>query len=218
MRVWHPLPGEERVLYSPVGLRLVDDLTGGPPVSPVEAFLELQDGPEWRPVERQARITASSILGYPGLGRGIDAGGPPRRYRVRLEARFYRAGYRAADDGIEFDVAPYDDATPPVPVVSTAVTTALLPAAAYPFAPHLPVLRGVVVDAAAQPVADVLVQEGMRERVLSDERGAFSLPLRWVAAGVSTTIDATDQRTGRTGSINVTLPGALAASQTITVS
>lgn len=218
MSPWRRLEGEELLLYSPIGVRLVDDLTGQVPFGPVRALLDLQDGAAWRPTAVRPVITASSIVSYPGLGRSADASLPPQRYRVRLEADFYRPGYRAADDGIEFDAPRYNDANPPVPLTAAAVAAALLPSSTYPFPSHIPVLHGVVEDAGGEPVADALVQEGLRERVLTDERGAFSLPLRWVVAGVATIIDAVDQRTGRSGSIAVTLPADLAASQTITVS
>jgi len=213
---WRPLPGEELLLYSPVGLRLVDDLTGQAPFGPLRVFLDLQDGPDWRPTPLRPVITASSVITYPGLGRSADASLPAQRYRVRLEADFYRPGYRSAGDGIEFDAPRYNDSNPPVPLTTAAIAAALLPSSTYPFPSHIPVLHGVVEDGGGQPVADALVQEGLRERVLTDERGAFSLPLRWVAPGVATLIDAVD-RTGRTGSISVTLPADLAMSQTITV-
>lgn len=218
MRTWRPLPGEERLLYSPIGLRLVDDLTGERPLGAVRAILDVQDGAEWRETPVRPVLTASDVLIYPGLGRSVDTSVPALHYRVRLESRVYRPSYRATDDGVEFDAPPFDDTHPPVPVTRTPVDAVLLPATAYPFEPHLAVLRGVVEDGGGVPVADALVQEGLRERVLTDERGTFSLPLRWVAPGVATTINAIDHRGGRSGSINVTLPGALAQSQTITVS
>jgi hypothetical protein len=218
MRTWRPLPGEDLRLFSPVGLRLVDDLTGQGPVGPVRARLDFQDGAAWRETDVEPVITASGVLAYPGLGRAADTTGAPVHYRVRLESPVYRPSYRATDDGIEFDAPPFNDANPPAPVTGSPVDAVLLPAAAYPFAPFLGVLRGVVEDLGGDPVPDVLVQEGLRERVLTDERGAFSLPLRWVPAGVATVINAVDHRGGRSGSINVTLPGSLAQSQTITVS
>jgi hypothetical protein len=218
MTSWRAVPEENRLLYSPVGLLLVDDLTGRTPVGRVEAWLELQDGAEWRSVDRAPVMTASSVLLYPGLGRTTDATQPPQRYRVRLESPFYRPLYSAIADGIEFDVPPYDDANPPTTLTDRPTHTVLLPALNYPFAPYIPVLRGIVRDAGGDPVADVLVQEAIRERTLTDARGAFSLSLRWVPPGTPTTITADDQRTGRAGSITVTLPADLNQSQTITVS
>ncbi len=214
---WRFLPGEELELYSPIGLRLVDDLTGGAPIGRVKAHLDVQDGAEWRALDSEAVITASSIVTYPGLGRSVDLAPPPQHYRVRLEARCYRPSYRLTGDGIAFDAPLYDDANPPAPLTAVPAEAALLPSAAYPFAPYVPVLHGLVVDPGGDPVADVLVQEGLRERVLTDERGVFSLPLRWVAEGVPTAISADDQRNARAGAINVTLPAALDQSQTITV-
>ena len=215
---WRAVPQDNRLLYSPVGLLLVDDLTGRPPVGRVEATLELQDGAEWRIVDRAPTVTASGVLLYPGLGRSTDVTQPPHHYRVSLEPALYRPLYRANADGIEFDVPPYDDANPPATLTDRPTPAVLLPAAHYPFAPFIAVLRGLVQDAGGNPVPDVLVQEALRERTLTDARGAFSLALRWVDPGTPTLITADDQRNSRAGSITVTLPGDLNQSQAITVS
>lgn len=218
MITWRPIPVDNRLLFSPVGLLLVDDLTGTAPVGRIDVTLELQDGAEWRVIERKPVITASGVLLYPGLGRTTDVTQPPFHYRLQLAPQLYRPLYRASVDGIEFDVPPYDDTNPPATVTDRPTPTALLPAPHYPFAPFIPVLRGLVEDAGGNPVADVLVQEALNERTLTDARGAFSLSLRWVPAGFPTLITATDQRNGRSGTITVTLPADLNKSQTITVS
>jgi hypothetical protein len=215
---WRRLAGEDLVLYSPLGLRLIDDLTGRAPIGRVGAVLEIDDGAGWRRVPRRPVITASHVLSFPGLGRSAGTGVPASHYRVRLLPDLYRPEYRVTDDGIEFDAPPYSDVEPPVPLTAGAAEAVLLPAAHYPYPSHVPVLRGRVVDPAGEPVADALVPEGLRERVLTDERGAFSLPLRWVAGGVATPIQADDQRNARNGAILVTLPADLQQSQTITVS
>ncbi len=217
MITWYELPSDLRLHYSPVGLLLVDDLTGDRPVGTIEASLELQDGADWRTVERDPVITASGVLIYPDLGRSTDLTQPPQRYRVRLASPFYRPLYRAISDGIEFDAHPFDDENPPAVLTSRPTPAMLLPADKYPFAMHLSVLRGRVRDVGGNAVPDVLVQEGLRERTLSDERGSFSLSLRWVPPGAPTHITADDQRNGRSGSITITLPAALEQSQAITV-
>jgi hypothetical protein len=79
------------------------------------------------------------------------------------------------------------------------------------------VLRGAVIAAAQEPVADAEVMFSNVERVLADERGEFALPLRFTALNVSVVIDALHQRTGRHGSISVSLPAALRTSQTIAI-
>jgi hypothetical protein len=214
---WREVPMDARLLYSPVGLLLIDDLTGRPPIGAIDATLELQDGAEWREVPRDPVITASGVLIYPGLGRSVDLTQPPQHYRVRLESAVYRPLYRVTADGIEFDAPPFDDANPPAVATDRPTHTILLPGANYAFAPYLAVLRGRVEDAGGNPVPDVLVQEGLRERTLTDQRGAFSLTLRWVPPGTPTLITADDQRNGRAGSSTITLPAALEQSQTITV-
>jgi hypothetical protein len=218
MITWRPMLPENFFLFSPIGLLLVDDWTGRAPLGRVDAILDVQDGPAWRTIERDPVITASGVLTYPGLGRTTDVTQPAQHYRIRLDAPMYRPLYRATTDGIEFDVPPFDDANPPASVTTRPTHTVLLPAPHYPFAPYVAVLRGIVEDPGGAPVADVLVQESLRERALTDERGAFSLSLRWVSPGAATTITANDQRNGRTGSITITLPADLNLSQTITVS
>lgn len=215
---WRPLVAERMFLYSPVGFRLIDDLSGQPPFGALEIALDVQDGTGWRPVDRDAVTTASGVVIFPGLGLTTDVTQPAQPYRLRLQSAYYRPLFRATSDGLPFSVLPWDHTHPPTTLTTRTTPLALLPAAAYPFATHLSVLRGLVEDVNGDPVADVLVQEGMRERTLTDERGAFSLSLRWVVPGVATTITALDQRNPRSGSISITLPGALINSQTITVS
>jgi hypothetical protein len=215
---WRPLPGENWFLYSPVGLLLVDDHNGQAPFGAIESRLEIQDGTTWRMSEREAVTGDSGVICFPGLGRSVDLTQPPQHCRVRVEVAFYRPLYRATTDGIEFDVPPYDDSNPPAVITQRPTATALLPSENYPYPTHVAVLRGVVRDLGGNPVMDVLVQEALRERTLTDERGAFSLALRWVPHGVPTVISAMDQRSGRAGLITITLPGALDQSQTITVS
>ena len=77
---WTPIPGERRVLYSPVGLRLVDDLTGTAPASAVRAELDEQDANGiWHltrhprgPVARRRAAVSRSGTQQPGC----DAAGP----------------------------------------------------------------------------------------------------------------------------------------------
>jgi hypothetical protein len=90
---------------------------------------------------------------------------------------FY-APFPAPETGREFLVPLYDDATPPPKPPALPLTILLLPSAAYPFQPETPVLRGRLQDARGRPVAGALVVETTRERVLSDQRGVFALPLR----------------------------------------
>lgn len=213
------LAGESAMLYSPIGLRLVDEFTGDGPVGRVRAFLDRRDAAGvWRATDIAPVKTPGGVLVYSGLERRREvAGQPARRYRVRLEADFYRAFYRSQFDGVEFDAFPYNDTAPPATIAAMPQDELLVPSSAYPFPTHVRVLRGAVVDAAASPVADVIVSHGGLERVLTDERGEFALPLRWASEGVPLPIDAIDQRTGRTGMRPVTLPQDLGTNQEITI-
>jgi hypothetical protein len=212
-------PVEGFVLYSPVGLRLLDELTNEAPLGSVQASLDILDpNGKWRPTGIADVRSPGDVVIYPGLEHHADITGlPPRQYRVRLSADFYIPYYQGSQDGISFTADPYSDYQPPAHIVSLATDTPLLPASNYPFANYIPVLRGVVVDASGNPVANAFVTQGVTERVLTDARGTFALPLRWVQPNTATVIDATDQRTGRTGSIPIQLPGSLGTNQAISI-
>jgi hypothetical protein len=213
------LPGERSELYSPIGLRLLDFMTGDAPLGKSEAFLDVRDGAAWRPTGIQAVRSLSGVVAYPGLERRADVSGPPRRYRVRIAAELYRPLYQAKDEGIEFDAFPWNDTNPPrsTPLAPEDVT--LAPAPSYPFPSQVPVVRGRVVGPTGKPVADAEVFDVTvpLRQVLSDERGEFALPLAQVAFGVRVTVEAKNQRSGRSGSIQITLPADLGHSLTIVI-
>lgn len=207
------LPGETRLTYSPVGVRPLDEFTGGEPLGRVRAVLERQDGTVWRATGIKAVLTPGGVLTWPGLGRRRELTGAPARYRVRLEADLYRPFYRAQNDAVLFggnpffDAPPFNDTSPPPAVASLPQDELLVPAAGYPFPTHVRVARGRVLDqATGQPMADVAVSYALQERVLTDERGAYALPLRWAPFTGPIQIDANDLRTARTGFTNITLP------------
>lgn len=139
-----------------------------------------------------------------------------QKCRVRLTADLYLPYYLQTADGIPFNVYPYNDSNPPAVISGQATDTQLLPASNYPFASHIPVVRGVVVDSLGGPVSNAYVTQSNSERALTDARGTFALPLRWAKANTPIAIDATD-RSGRTGTISVQLPAALSSSQKISI-
>jgi hypothetical protein len=214
------LPGEGSELYSPIGLRLIDELTGAAPIGWTRAALDIKDGATWRETDIACARTPGSVIAYPGLERRAEVVGvPPRRYRVRISTEFYRPLYLLTQDGIEFDAPPYNDTNPPSPIAMLPWDVKLAPAPNYPFPAHVAVLRGIVIDAiAGMPVTDAEVMVLNLDRVLTGDDGLFALPLRFTPLNVSLPIDATDLRTLRTGTTTVTLPGALGLSQTITIS
>jgi hypothetical protein len=220
---WVLVPGERSVRYSPAWFRLVDDVTGQPPVELVRVQVDEREDGGWRPAEVPTVVTLAGMIAFPGLGRSREAiGVPARRHRIRVDADLYRPLYQAMTSGLEFDVSPHnDDVVPPAPPRRDLV---LLPSVIYPFAAHVRPLRGVVVDQAGAPVQDVLVrartqigQDTKLERALTDGRGAFALTLRWVAAGATATVTAIDRRTQRTGTLTVTVPDDLGHSHRITI-
>jgi hypothetical protein len=227
MGTWRILPNERTELYSPIGLRLVDGFTGLAPIGWVRPSLDVSEGGgSWRSTEIKGVITQSSVVIYPGLERrAVVVGQPARRYRVRVEAELYRPWYQLTSggtlDGIEFDAFPYNDADPPQKIAVSTLDLNLVPAAYYPFPTHVLILRGIVAAHSGSAVVDAEVNWNNKERVLTDERGEFGLPLRLTQNNERTdpqNIDATDHRTGRTGSIVIQLPHALRTSQRITIS
>jgi hypothetical protein len=217
--------GATRRTFSPIGIELVDDVltspvgpTSAPPIGAVRAFLDEDDGVGgFRPTTAKPQITSQAIVTFPGVGRHPrPAVAPAITYRVRIEADVYRPLYLASAAGIQFVAQPWNDEEPAT-VVPTFARAILLPAFHYQFPSYMPVLRGEVVDPAGDPVANALVVEGVNARALTDERGAFALPLRWTPSGVPISITATDQLL-RTGTITVTLPADLEHGQLIAIS
>jgi len=217
---WVQITTESTKLYSPIGLRLVDDFTGAGPQGRVDVFLDARDASGgWSATGIAAVKTLSGIVSYPGLERhAVVTGLPSRHYRVRLVAEFYVPLYQRNLDGIEFDAFPYNDEHPPSTVNMGTQDAVLTPAPNYRIEDHVAVLRGVVTDASNKSVPNALVTQGSKERVLTDSRGTFALPLRWVAANTPVPVDAVDERTGRTGTVTIQLPGSLSKSQKIQIS
>lgn len=215
---WRLVPEERRELYTPIGLRLVDDFQPGPPLGRVISRLEIEDGAGgWRATDIRAVTTPSGILTFPGLGRRRDPAGAPRRYRVILEPELYLPAYRSTAESVEFDAHPYDDANPPSASAALPQSVFLYPAANYPFPPHVPVVRGRVEDAAGAPVPFADVSHAVVDRVITDSRGEFALPVRGVAPGTNFSVDALHPPTGASGTITLTLPAAQSQSQTVTI-
>ncbi|HEY6176583.1 MAG TPA: hypothetical protein VIX73_19140 [Kofleriaceae bacterium] len=214
---WRELGSEHTALYSPIGLRLVDDFTGKSPLGRVRARLDRQVGIGlWAPTDLEAVLTPSSTLTWPGLGREWEpTAAPTRRYRARITADQYRPDYLQSVDGLEFDTPPWNDDNPPNPVTAGPVDLYLFPAPTYAFPTWVRALHGFVQDASGTPVVNVLVRQASLERSLTDERGTFALPLRWATSGQA--VDAIDVRTGRSGSRVLNLPADLQRSVTITI-
>jgi hypothetical protein len=219
MRNWIQAVEESTVLFSPIGLRLIDDLTGGAPIGRVEVFLESQiAGGAWKDTGIAAVITASGTVTYPGLERHADATGkPPKQFRVRLKPQFYLPLYQRNQDGILCTAFPYDNSHPPQTVKKLPDDLILTPAPNYPFQGHLRMARGVVVDAAGKPVLNAVVTQGVKERVLTDGRGCFALPLRWVKPNTQIPIDAVNERNGQIGATNIQFPQDLGKNITIQI-
>jgi hypothetical protein len=212
---------ERRLLVSPIGFRLINELTGDAPIGRVTSELDRRDASgQWVPMNVRAQRNASGIVIFPALTRTARRGlasVPPGSFRARFNADFYIPIYRVTEDGVAFDAPPYNDEEAPAILNRVPQDVMLAPAPAYPFPAEWRVLRGVVTGAAG-PVADAEVSRGNTVRVLTDPRGGYALPLRQTKLNTPVVIDATDHRTGRVGQITVTLPDALGRDQPIAIS
>jgi hypothetical protein len=238
---------ESTRLHAGLGVRLIDEHTQQPPFGWTRVFLDVADdadagvsdpggtgtgtGGAWRelpPDGARRAVTNGGVIWFPWLERRRDARGRgPSRYRVRVLAEHGTPAYLFDREGVEVLVAPYDDAAPPAgtpPVVEIA----LLPAAHYPFAAAVPVLRGAVRDEGGAPVPRALVAWAMpaaaggsplvTDEVLSDEDGEFSLPLRRAPHGVPIEVSARrapPPLPGAHRAVSVQLPADLSAFLTI---
>lgn len=146
---------ERITMYSPIGLQLVDDFTGGPPLGRIVADLQERDPaaaspspPSWTSAGRRAVVGPSGVLTYPGLGRSSrPAETPVRRFRVVIAAEYYTPRYPPLTSGFEFDVHAYNDSNPPAALPLGLTKAPLIPSRNYPFPSGVRVLRGRVVDA-----------------------------------------------------------------------
>jgi hypothetical protein len=221
MTNWVTLPGESWVMYSPIGLVLVDEFTTRAPIGAVRPALAIDDGAgSFRATGIDGVITPSATLIYPGLERRHDATGAARKYRITVDADFYLPRYQltptiGTPQGIVFDAYPYNDTTAPAQP-PTYATLALLPGPSYPFESIYPVVRGIVKDGAGAAVAGALVTLGATERVMTDARGAFSIALRWVSMIAQITAQDDAGHVGQI-SVDVTDPNSRDVSQTITI-
>jgi len=219
-RSWRVLDGSRRRLFGQVGLRLIDELTGRGPVGRINSRLFVEDGSGgWRKTDIAPVTTSGGVLAFPALEshRAIVSGEPARRYRVQIDAEFYRPFYRRKFDGLEFDVFPYNDDKPPQTLDPLQpIEVKLAPATNYPFPSHVPVVRGVV-KAAGEQVTDAEVFCSNVERVVTDERGTFSLPVRNKPNNTLFLVDAIDHRTNKSGNKQIKLPDALGKSLTIDI-
>lgn len=189
---------ESSSLYAGLGVQLIDDYESTPAVGPTPAFdaspigwvqieLDIDDAGTWRPLDPEVlkvSRTAGGVTWFPWLEHYRDASlKQPRKYRVRVTAEHYTPRYQFDQEGVEVTVFPYDDNTPPGTLPTGPERIVLLPAATYPFAPNVPVLRGNVRDLATltpQPNAIVTWSQGAlrSDTVLTDADGEFTLPLR----------------------------------------
>jgi len=213
----HGLVGEETtLLFSSLGLQVIDSFLNSSPVAIFEVFIDRFDGAQWRVTTLKPIRTPSGILTLPGLGRRavVLPGDPPERFRLRVESESYIPSYRRQHDGYEFLVPPYNDTNPPsIPIINIGLLS-LDPSAAYTYPADVRVLRGTVTEANGTPIRDAatIYAIGLVE-AMTDEDGHFALGLRRAPLTGQIAIDVHHDRTGRVRTINLALPAALQSNQ-----
>lgn len=218
MTEWRVIQADRRTAYCPVALELRDEFTGGAVTGDVQIALDVEQGPVWQPTSHRPVRTPGGLYVFTGLGNAVDPLALPSfRVRVRISAAHYRAQYRVSADGLEFDVASYNHAVPPAVTPLMPEVVLMLPAAAYPFAGHVRILHGRVLDPLGDPVADALIEADGSERVISDDNGGFSLPLRWQTANAVVAVVVDHPRSGLGAAVNFNLPNDLIGNHDITI-
>ena len=225
---------EHSALYAGLGVQLIDEFESVPaqgfevaPLGSTSIEVAIDDGSGvFRTIDPLAVRTPSGVIWFPYLERYADARGRmPRTYRLRVSAQFYVPRYTYDADGLDVQIAPYDDSNPPTFVPTAPAKIGLLPSATYPFADVVPMLRGNVVDSAGDPVMNALVSwidaTLQTDSVLTDADGEFGLPLR--RAPRDTPIDIHAERPpppvgGRSGDTVVRIPQDLSTFHTIQIS
>jgi len=227
------LPLGRLLVFSPLGLSLLDDFTGERPIGFVNPTLQVETAPAsgvWVATGVRGLFTNSGILAYPNLGRRGRVPSPPetlKNYRVLVTAQYYNPLYPGGPGslGVIFSVTPYDDDSDFTMLVPTMVTLTLLPKANYPYAGDASFLVGqaqrVSGDAVPALVTAVEPFDGTidrrQTRVLADQGGTFRLPLRWGDPSASTTVTATDPASGKSGQISLSFPYDLSKPLTIRI-
>ncbi len=209
---WEPHPERTEVARVSFAVRLVDLVTQDAPHGEPGMILEREEpagewtrlwDPEFRPVR-----TASGLLAHVNLERKrLAAGLPPARYRFQIVSPLYVPRFRAIRDWETIGVLPWDDSGSAPPPPTAPIDVELCPSLRYPFAAHVPVVRGTVKDkVTGVPLPDSLVFGGPANgAAITDERGRYALPLVGAPSGVAIPVGALD-RAGRAGLVNVTLP------------
>lgn len=205
---------ENDVLWAGAAASLVDDHTGNLPVTSPTVAIDVSDGAGgWRALAMKPVVTNLGTYVFPRLEKRGDARNvQPRKYRLRVSAPGYTPYYLFDRDGVVIDVYPYDDTLAPTVPPFRPEIIPLYPAAAYPFETSA-LIYGKAVDSSNAPVPFALVScHG--DRVLTDEDGAFVLPLGRSPTG-QVLVDASDRNGNTATPLPVSVPQGLGQHYTI---
>lgn len=222
---------ERRITRSPIWIRAFDGFSGRRIAGGLEVTLKREEEGRWEKAVERPTFTSSGDIAFLGLGRAREPESiGTRPYLVKVNAIGYRTDYPLRPpppppllppppgDGLLAYVVAWRPDRPPV-AAAVLSSLPLRPAASYPFPPGTPLLNGLVQDAANEPVKDAHISAavpalGVVEHVLTDERGWFRLPLRWMSG--PTIIAAA--KAGLVGNKQVNVPADLSSTHVITIS
>jgi hypothetical protein len=219
MTGWRVIQAERKVEFCPIALDLRDEFTGEPVLARAALTLEVQNGTEWIARRNAPVRSPSGLYLFTGLGRSADPAALPQFHvRVTVSVPGYRPLYRLNDDALEFDVGTYNDQVAPAVTPIMPQLVLMLPSAGYRYAGHIRTLKGRVLDPGGDPVADAEVSADGVERVMTDESGGFTLPLRRPDPAAVVAVSVQHPRSGRSALANFNLPADLVGNHDLTIS
>lgn len=176
-----PYPAERTVLHAQVALQLIDEFTGQPPQGRIDITLRESVSKASLPI--RPRTSSLGIYHFPGLGEKLRESA---EYLVRIESEYY--------EGVEvsgLEVQPYARDMGLTGRRPDYLHVGLRPNQNYPYANHIPVIRGRVWDSAGIPAVGASVDYGTAEFTRTGQDGFFSLPVRWLPTGLWPATDIT---------------------------
>jgi hypothetical protein len=180
-----------------LAIQLTDAMTKLPPDDPsLEVSLEKVDfDGSWHPVLATPIPVPGGVIAFRNLERRRRAvGATAQLYRLTVHSDRYLPDYLRTTDAVTVLIQPFDLLTVPPPSPPPYVAVTLCPRPDYPF-PSVPLVLGQVLEASDQaPVTNALVFGGIGRFTVTDDRGAYALPLPGAPFATPIAIGVQDRR------------------------
>lgn len=174
---------ERSLTLSPLQVDLTDMFRKRPPRGPLVVTIERVDGATVTPISSPARMSTTGQLAFVGLGRSSIAG-EVIDLRITVTAPDMVQETTAGTTALELSIVTWNSDSPPPGILTGAFR--FYPATSYTFGPGVPILNGIAVDPAGDPLerASIFNEETVRGQLRTEEvrtgpDGRFRLPLRW---------------------------------------